>query len=101
MSKPYDASPKELIDWLLLVGRHTTASIDVIDADVSTVTAAADKVIRVQEAPPWLLHLELQSSPKCDPPSNCTGKMFCWDTGTVKGSARSWCCCVQQRIHRR
>ncbi len=67
MSKPYDATVKDLIekypaDWLPLAGVRTSAPIDVIDADVSTVTAAADKVLRIREAQPWLLHLELQSS---------------------------------------
>ena len=33
-----------------------------IDADLATVTAAADRVLRVCEDPPWLLHLELQAS---------------------------------------
>jgi predicted transposase YdaD len=32
-----------------------------MDADLSTVTAAADKVIRVGAALPWLLHLEFQA----------------------------------------
>jgi hypothetical protein len=34
----------------------------VIDADLATVTAASDKVVRVLDAPPWLLHLELQAA---------------------------------------
>ncbi len=36
--------------------------MDVVDADLATITAAADRVLRVCEDPPWLLHLELQSS---------------------------------------
>ena len=36
--------------------------MEVIDADLSTVTAAADRVLYVNERPPWLLHLELQAS---------------------------------------
>lgn len=35
-----------------------------IDADVSTVTAAGDKVIRVGGRRPWLFHVELQSAHK-------------------------------------
>ena len=38
----------------------------VIDADVSTVTAAADKVSWVDETLPWLMHLELQAGPDMD-----------------------------------
>jgi hypothetical protein len=33
----------------------------VIDADLATVSGAADKVLRVGEQSPWLLHLEFQS----------------------------------------
>ncbi len=71
MSKPYDASLKDLIasypaDWLALLG-ISTAAVDVIDADVSTVSADANKVIRIASDDPWLLHLELQSSPRTDP----------------------------------
>jgi hypothetical protein len=67
MSHPYDASTKYLIqarlaDWLPLCGRTTTAPVEVIDADLATVTAAADRVLRVHENPAWLLHVELQSS---------------------------------------
>ncbi len=51
-----------LADWLPLCGRTTTARVEVIDADLATVTAAADRVLRVDEHPPWLLHLELQAS---------------------------------------
>ena len=71
MSRPYDASLKELIerypaDWLSLTGLAALASPEVIDADVSTISAAADKVLRVGEATPWLMHFELQSSPKSE-----------------------------------
>jgi hypothetical protein len=36
--------------------------LQVINADLATVTAAADRVLRVCEDPPWLLHVELQAS---------------------------------------
>jgi len=36
--------------------------VDLIPADLSTVTAAADKVLRVQAPTPWLAHVELQAS---------------------------------------
>ena len=67
MSQPYDASTKYLIetrlaDWLPLCGRTTTAKLEIINADLSTVTAAADRVLLVREDPRWLLHLELVSS---------------------------------------
>jgi hypothetical protein len=72
MPKPFDATLKDLIerypaDWLPLAGLSTSAPIDIVDADVSTITAAADKVLRIQETSPWLLHVEVQSSPRSDP----------------------------------
>jgi hypothetical protein len=39
-----------------------TGSVALVDADVSTITAQADKVLRVGGPSPWLLHLELQAS---------------------------------------
>ncbi len=66
MSHRYDASTKYLLearlaDWLPLSGRTTAAQVRIVDADVSTVTAAADRVLLVEEERPWILHVELQS----------------------------------------
>jgi hypothetical protein len=47
-------------DWPVLVGQPR-APVEVIDADISTVSGAGDKVLCVQATPPYLLHLELQS----------------------------------------
>lgn len=63
MSKPRDATMKALLeirpaDWLPFLGQPPVQPVTVIDADVSTVTAAGDKVIHVGDDPPWLLHLE-------------------------------------------
>ena len=74
MSHRYDASTKYLLevrlaDWLSLCGRSTEAPVKIIDAEVSTVTAAADRVLRVEEEQPWLLHVELQSGRDPDLPS--------------------------------
>jgi hypothetical protein len=71
MSKPYDACTKFLVehylpDWLALSDRRSTSASAIIDADLSTVTAAADKVLRVDDPQPWLLHLELQASRDSD-----------------------------------
>jgi hypothetical protein len=43
--------------WPALLGRPT-APTEVIDADIATVSGAADKVLRVDATPPYLLHLE-------------------------------------------
>ena len=65
MSKPFDATTKHLVesrpgDWLEYAGL-TRADVDVIDADLATVTAQADKVLRVKAPVPWLAHLEFQA----------------------------------------
>ncbi len=66
MSKPFDATLKTLVqnhpeDWLAQAGLPFEGQIDVIDADLSTVTTAADKIIRVHAPRPCLLHVELQA----------------------------------------
>lgn len=72
MAKRFDAALKRLVeaypgDWLAYFlgqfGGGSAGPVEVIDSDIATVTAAADKVFRVREPRPWLLHLELQSSP--------------------------------------
>lgn len=67
MSKPYDATGKMLLDlgpagWLEFLGvPRPAAAVTVIDAELSTVTTAADKVVRVADPAPWLMHLEFQA----------------------------------------
>ena len=61
-AKPYDPTLKELVEtepesWPALLGRPTGPT-EVIDADIATVSGAADKVLRVAADPPYLLHLE-------------------------------------------
>lgn len=67
MTKPFDATLKHLLetypaDWLRLLGIEPAGPVDVIDADLATIAADADKVFRIGEPDPWLLHLELQAS---------------------------------------
>src|SRR5437867_156375 len=67
MPKQFDATLKDLTesypnDWLAQLELPATGVVDVDDADVSTVTPLADKVLRVTGPSPWLLHLELQAS---------------------------------------
>lgn len=74
MSKPYDATGKELLetgpaDWVTFLGHSVDpSSVSLIDADLSTVTAAADKVIAIAETPPWMMNVELQASADRDLP---------------------------------
>lgn len=67
VSKPYDATSKDLIEtdpagWVAFLGFAVDPSaVSLVDADVSTVTTDADKVIRVGRPSPWLLHLDIQA----------------------------------------
>ena len=68
MSQHYDVATKDLIeskpaDWPAFFGHPVSATkVSVIDADVSVISAEADKVIRIEERNPWILHLEFQAS---------------------------------------
>ncbi len=59
MSQPFDASGKTILElapaeWLTFVGTPRPASaVRLISADLSTVTAMADQVIRVDDPNPW------------------------------------------------
>lgn len=65
MPKPFDATLKELIrrfpsDWLALLGVPITEPPVVLSAELSTVTAAADTLIRVGNR---VIHIELEAGP--------------------------------------
>jgi hypothetical protein len=64
-AKPYDPTLKTLVEiepesWPVLLG-YPKAPTEIIDADIATVSGAADKVLRVSGNPPYLLHLEFVS----------------------------------------
>ncbi|MHB1425364.1 MAG: hypothetical protein ACYC3I_19510 [Gemmataceae bacterium] len=59
IAKPYDPTLKTLVEiepesWPVLLG-YRKAPTEVIDADIATVSGAADKVLRVAGAPAYLL----------------------------------------------
>ena len=66
MSKPFDATTKELLEsdpraWLeLLLGRKVN-DVRVLNVDLSTITTEADSVLLVEETEPWLVHVEFQA----------------------------------------
>ena len=67
MSKPFDATTKELLEahpeaWLRLLLRSEVPPVVVLNADLSTITTEADKLLRVEGPEPWLVHVEFQSS---------------------------------------
>lgn len=64
-TKPYDPTLKTLVEiepqsWPVLLG-YGKAPTEVLDADIATVSGAADKVVRVAGNPAYLLHLEFVS----------------------------------------
>jgi hypothetical protein len=66
MPKPYDATTRQLIelgpaDWLAYLGIPVAdpGRVRVIDSNLSTFTADADKVIRVDDPNPWIHLIEL------------------------------------------
>jgi hypothetical protein len=68
MPKPFDATLKDLIrqfpaDWLTLVGETITETPEVLSADLSTVTASADTLIRLGNR---VIHIDLESGPDDD-----------------------------------
>jgi predicted transposase YdaD len=72
MAKPFDATAKAMfeaspVDWAILVG-SSARNVIVIDADVSTVTAATDKVLLVRDAPRRILHIDFQAGPDASVP---------------------------------
>ncbi len=66
MAKPFDATTKYLVetypeDWLAMAGLPPDGPVQAIDANLSTITAEADKVLRVGGPDPWLAHVEFQA----------------------------------------
>ena len=65
MATPFDATAKTPVeigprDWLTLLGLPATAC-EVIDADLSTVSTEADRLIRVLAPKAYIVHIEFQT----------------------------------------
>jgi len=98
----FDVSTKELVwddpaAWLehFLIG--PPGPVDVIDSDITALTAAADKVISVGGPEPYLVNFELQSSHDSDLVETTWFRQA--GSFTVIGcrSSRSWCCYDDRR----
>ena len=68
MPHPYDATGKHMVqtrpsDWIALGGLPPGTSLAIVDADLSVVSAAADKLIRVDGPNPYCAHFEFQAGP--------------------------------------
>ncbi len=71
MAKAYDATTKQLVetrpaDWLAYAGLPVDGPIQVVDADLSSFSFAADKVVRVGGPSPYIAHFEFQSAAEVD-----------------------------------
>jgi predicted transposase YdaD len=71
VAKRYDATFKQLVeahpaDWIAFVGLPPGTDLAVVEAELSSITAAADKVIRVGGPAPYIAHLEFQAGPDPD-----------------------------------
>jgi predicted transposase YdaD len=71
--KPFDATLKEMAErrprpWMSLLLGRPVAEVQVINADLSTITAEADKLFRIGGPRPWIVHTEFESSYKSDCP---------------------------------
>jgi hypothetical protein len=67
MAKPFDAGVRVLIeqylpDWLAIAPRKAQGPVRVIDSDLSTISAEADKLLYIDDPQPWILHLEPQAN---------------------------------------
>lgn len=67
MPHPFDATLKDLIsvyphDWLRQLGLPVQVPVETANVDLSTVSADADRVLRVHADPPWLIVVELQAA---------------------------------------
>ena len=67
MAKDFDAATKELLEadpgpWMAYLGLTPDGPVRVVDSDLSTISAAADKVFQVDGPEPYLIHLEMQST---------------------------------------
>jgi predicted transposase YdaD len=72
MERRFDATLKSLLedapeDWPHLLG-IADPHVRVIDADISTISGAADKVLQLRGPPPSILHFEFQSGPDASIP---------------------------------
>jgi predicted transposase YdaD len=68
MPHPFDAANKYILDhfpadWIALAGLPPGTVTQIADADLSSVSRAADKLVRVEAPEPYAAHIEFQSGP--------------------------------------
>jgi predicted transposase YdaD len=73
MPKTFDSTMKERVErkprpWVSLFLGRDVGEVRVVNADLSTITAEADKILRVVGPPAWIVHTEFETSYKSDLP---------------------------------
>lgn len=71
MARHYDAATRDLIEldpssFLKYLGFQVQGPVSVKNCDLSTVVAETDSIVLVEENPPWLVHVEFQSTSESD-----------------------------------
>ena len=106
MAKPFDAALKHLLekypaDWLSYLlpqfGIHHSWPVEIVDANLSTITTEADKVLHVKAPDPWLLHLELQASKDRQLVTGFCNIMCCYMFATICRFEVSYFSCGRKR----
>jgi len=63
---PFDVATKELVwddpaGWLQMLGVRAAGPVELVDSDITTLTAVADKVVKVGGSDPYIVNIELHS----------------------------------------
>jgi hypothetical protein len=98
-----ELSPDDFSEWTCKSRAPTT----IIDADIATISGAADKVLHVAHTPPFLLHLEFQAGhDSAALPqmlfatqhfASCSAYVGKWFQGKGRGKGRISICLLENR----
>lgn len=71
MTRPYDAAAKDLVELdpaglLRYLGFEVSGTVTVRNSDLTTVVAESDRILIVDEDPPWIAHVEIQANADAD-----------------------------------
>ena len=104
MPKPYDSTLRHLIElepaaWLELMGIPVPdpEQVQVIDSNLSIVSAEADKPVQVDGPEPFIVHSEFLSGRAMLIPRRFTGRMRWRASGGSCRSSPSWSCSAPPR----
>ena len=98
MPKPFDATLKELVtshpaDWLTQLGIPVTTEPEVLNVDLSTVTAAADTLVKVGDV---VFHIDIESAPTTSSRGGCCCTILWRTTAPGCPSIPSSCCSARK-----